>query len=86
MHKITAASLVSIVQLDCRTVKYMMAQYNLVTMAHIHVRDKNYNVYISICTETQNMHIFKYSEALGRCSYEIFGTSEDACRWLESNL
>ncbi len=64
----------------------MMSQYNLVMVAHIHVRDKNYNVYLSICKETHNMHMFKYNEELGRCSYEIFGAAEDACTWLESEL
>lgn len=63
-----------------------MSEYNLIQLAHIHVRDKNYNVYISMCTNTQNMHIFKYSEDLGLCSYEIFGTGDDACAWLELNL
>jgi len=57
---------------------------SMVPLAHIEVRDSNYAVYISMCTVTQQMHIFKYNDR--HCSYEVFCEEGEACRWLEIPL
>ena len=57
---------------------------SMVALAHVHVSERDYNVYISMCTVTHNMHIFKYNEVC--CDYEIFSREDDACTWLENPL
>ena len=42
------------------------------TIAHIKVSDRDFYVYISLCTLSQNLHIFKYDDI--SCEYEIFPT------------
>ncbi len=59
----------------------MMKQYNIVPLAHIHVKDTDYNVYISMCIDTRQMHIFKYNDTC--CDYEVFGTEGEACQFIE---
>lgn len=53
-------------------VKYVMAINTFVPLAHVHVRDRGYCVYISMCTVTQHVHVFKYNEETYQCEYEVF--------------
>ena len=62
----------------------MRIQDTIIPVAHIHVNDTDYNVYISICTATKHMHIFKYNDVC--CEYEVFDGSEDACEFIEQPL
>ena len=57
---------------------------SIVPIAHVTVRDRDYNVYISMCTVTNNMHIFKYNDMC--CDYEIFSQEGDAATWLDKPL
>jgi hypothetical protein len=57
---------------------------SIIPLVHIHVSDTGYNVYISMCTVTRNMHIFKYNDQC--CAYEIFHEQGAASRWLELPL
>jgi hypothetical protein len=57
---------------------------SMVPIAHIHVSDTDYNVYISMCTVSHQMHIFKYNDRW--CAYEVFAREDDACSWLELPL
>ena len=54
-----------------------------ITIAHIHVRDRNYDVYVSMSLVTRNIHVFKYSEERVVCEYEIFANHNDAADYLE---
>ena len=53
-------------------VKYCMAINTFVPLAHVYVRDRDYCVYISMCTVTQHVHVFKYNEQRYTCEYEVF--------------
>ena len=57
---------------------------SMIPIAHIHVNDRDYNIYISMCTITRHMHMFKYNDRW--CDYEVFATEGDACSWLEQPL
>jgi len=54
-----------------------------ITIAHIHVRDRNYDVYVSMCLSSRHIHVFKYSEAKCHCEYEVFNSHNEACDYLE---
>jgi hypothetical protein len=57
---------------------------SMIPLAHIQVADRDYSVYISLCTVSSQMHIFKYNHLY--CSYEVFAEEGEACRWLEKPL
>lgn len=57
---------------------------SMIPLAHIQVAERDYSVYISLCTVTRQMHIFKYNQLY--CSYEVFAEEGAACRWLEEPL
>lgn len=57
---------------------------SMIPLAHIQVKDRDYAVYISLCTVTAQMHIFKYNDSW--CDYEVFCEEGAACRWLELPL
>lgn len=62
----------------------MLTPNSIVHLAHVKVADQDYNIAISVCTTTNNIHIFKYDEI--SCAYEIFDNQEAACRFLEEPL
>jgi hypothetical protein len=62
----------------------MRIQDTIQPLAHIHVAETDYNVYISICLATRHMHIFKYNDTA--CEYEIFDGQEDACQFISKPL
>ena len=62
----------------------MKLQDTIQPLAHIHVAETDYNVYISICLATRHMHIFKYNDIA--CEYELFDNSEDACEFISKSL
>ena len=62
----------------------MRIQDSILPVAHIHVADTDYNVYISVCTVTRHMHIFKYNDR--ECAYELFDNQADACQFIEEPL
>jgi len=57
---------------------------SMIPLAHIQVADRDYSVYISLCTVTSQMHIFKYNDQY--CAYEVFAHEGEACMWLEIPL
>jgi hypothetical protein len=61
----------------------MMEANPFITIAHIHVRDRNYDVYVSMSLATRNIHVFKYSEERVACEYEVFSRYSEACDYLE---
>jgi hypothetical protein len=63
----------------------MYNEYNpYITVAHITVRDRDYNVHISLNTETHQMHVFKYSET--ECQYEILDNQISVQEFLDRPL
>ena len=58
--------------------------YTMLRIAHVHVAGHDYNVYISMCLTTHNMHIFKYNDHA--CDYSIFDNEADACLFIEAPL
>ena len=67
-------------------VKYMMTMNTFVPLAHVYVRDRDYCVYISMCTVTQHVHIFKYNEQRYTCEYEVFDELALVSDYLEEIL
>ena len=55
-----------------------------VTVAHIAVKDRDYNVHISINTVTHQMHVFKYNET--QCLYEILDNQQAVQEFLDRPL
>ena len=53
-------------------------------LAHVTVRDRDYNVYVSINTQNHCLHVFKYNDRA--CAYEIFTSEERAESWIEQPL
>ena len=56
-------------------------QYSIVPLAHVRVAGSDFNVYISVCTTTRHMHVFKYNDHC--CEYEIFDQEGQACEFIE---
>lgn len=61
-----------------------MKDYTIVTMAHVAVKDSDYNIYLSMCIESRHVHVFKYTDTV--CAYEIFDNQEAACEFIERPL
>jgi hypothetical protein len=55
----------------------------IVHIAHIHVRDRNYDVYVGMNTLTRRLHVFKYDEQRSICEYELFEDHREAEDYLE---
>jgi hypothetical protein len=55
-----------------------------VTVAHIAVKDRDYNVHISVNTVTHQMHVFKYNET--QCQYEILDNQRAVQEFLDRPL
>lgn len=53
---------------------------NVQPIAHIHVDECDFNIYISYIVETGMIHMFKYNSI--RCDYEVFDNQHDACCWV----
>ena len=61
-----------------------VSKNNMITLAHVHVDGATYNIHISMCMTTRNIHIFKYNDR--RCDYGIFDCQEDACEFINQKL
>ena len=55
-----------------------------ITVAHIAVKDRDYNVHISLNTVTHQMHVFKYNDT--RCLYEILDNQTAVQEFLDLPL
>lgn len=58
--------------------------YTMMPIVHVNVADNDFNVYISVCTTTNQFHIFKYNGEC--CNYEIFDNQEEACQFIQAPL
>ena len=56
----------------------------MVQIAHVHLVDRDYNAYISLCPTTNNIHVFKYNDCI--CEYDVFPTKMEAQIWINQNL
>lgn len=64
----------------------MATANSMINIAHVYVRDKGYSVAISMDVTTRNIHVFKYSEELYTCEYEVFDTQYECQCYLEKPL
>lgn len=62
----------------------MRLQDTIIPLAHVHISDTDVNVYISVCTETHHLHIFKYNDVC--CDYEVFDSQGLACEFIQRPL
>ena len=53
------------------------------TIANVYVRDRQYNVHVSINNVTRAIHVFKYDEQHTVCEYEMFNNHYEAADYLE---
>ena len=63
-----------------------MAHKEIVTIAHVHIKDYDCNVAVSLNTLTHCLHLFKYDESTGICEYEVFDDHSHAELWLSNPL
>ena len=56
----------------------------MLPIAHVRVGDRDYNCYISICSITRNIHVFKYNEL--HCKYDVFTSQAEAQKWINKDL
>jgi len=49
-----------------------MAHKEIISIAHVVVRDRDYNAHVALNTLTHALHVFKYNEESGICIYEVF--------------
>ena len=59
---------------------------SMVPIAHVRVGDKDFNAYISICSITRNIHVFKYNEDMNYCKYDVFASQAEAQVWINQDL
>ncbi len=57
---------------------------NMITLAHVRVKNSEINIFISYCVASQNVHIFKYNSR--GCDYGVFDNQADACAFIEAPL
>ncbi len=57
---------------------------NMITLAHVRVKNSEYNIFISYCVASQNVHIFKYNDR--GCDYGVFDNQADACEFIAQPL
>ena len=62
----------------------MTVRYHMVTLAHVQVRGSDFSVHISMCMNTQRMHIFKYNDVC--CDYDVFEVQEEATAFIEKPM
>lgn len=63
-----------------------MAHKEIISIAHVHLKDRDCNVSVSLNTHTHALHLFKYSEDLGICVYEVLSDHSLAQDWLSQPL
>jgi hypothetical protein len=59
---------------------------DMVNLAHVYVRDRDYNVFLSMCTTSKRLHAFKYCERTYTCEYSVFDDYDACCQYLEEPL
>ena len=64
----------------------MTTANSMIPIAHVYVRDLGYSVAISMDVITRHLHVFKYSEELCNCEYEVFDTQYECQCYLEKPL
>jgi len=65
---------------------YMTAFNPFIQFCHVRVRDRGYDVTISMNVTTRRVHAFKYSEERFLCDYSWFDSIDEALAWLETPL
>jgi hypothetical protein len=63
-----------------------MAHKEIISIAHVHLKDRDCNVSVSLNTLTHCLHLFKYSEDSCICEYEVFEDHSLAEAWLARPL
>ena len=56
----------------------------MVTLAHVRVEGAQFNIHISVCVETKNIHIFKYNQQ--QCDYGVFDSQDSACDYINAGM
>jgi hypothetical protein len=66
---------------------YMHMKDYIIPIAHVSVvGQQDLNIYISICIVTRHVHVFKYSESRGICSYKVCEDQGEAHLFIEAPL
>lgn len=86
MHAQVQWKILVTVQYRTQDCKYMMINgiNDMINLAHVYVRDRDYSVFLSMCTTSQRLHVFKYNEV--KCTYEVFDSYDACCQFLEKPL
>jgi hypothetical protein len=63
-----------------------MAHKEIIPIAHVTIRDRGYNAYVSLNTMTHALHVFKYDEDSGICIYEVFDDHSQVEEFLAAHM
>lgn len=63
-----------------------MAHKEIVSIAHVHLKDRDCTVSVSLNTHTHALHLFKYNEDSCICEYEVLSDHSLAHDWLAQPL
>jgi len=63
-----------------------MAHKEIISIAHVHLKDRDCDVAVSLNTHTHRLHIFKYNTETLVCEYEVFEDHSLAESWLANPL
>lgn len=56
----------------------------MISIAHVQLRDRGFNAYVSMCVITRNIHVFKYNQLC--CDYDVFDSQHLASQFLQEPL
>jgi len=56
----------------------------MISIAHVQVKDKGFNAYVSMCLITRTIHVFKYNDLC--CDYDVFDSQLLASQFLQKPL
>lgn len=56
----------------------------MISIAHVQVKDRGFNAYVSMCLITRSIHVFKYNELC--CDYDVFDSQYLASQYLQKPL
>jgi hypothetical protein len=59
---------------------------HIVPLAHVAIKDRDFNVFVSVNTYNQDIHVFKYNEDTGTCAYDVFARNEEVLDFLDLPL
>ena len=61
-----------------------LEDYNMERITHVHIDDRGFNVYISVCYDTMRLHAYKYDEV--NIEWESFVSLSEFAEWIQKPI